>query len=67
MKAKMPIICAVLVVFAVLFSVLSTLNVGISNASLEGLVPADIAWVSMAAGLVGPLMAPIAAEITTVA
>jgi Amt family ammonium transporter len=50
-------ICAVLVVFAALFGVLSTLNVGVSSSDLEGLVPADVAWVSMAAGLV-MLMTP---------
>jgi Amt family ammonium transporter len=57
MKTRMLIICIALVVVAALFSWLSVLNVGISTASLEGLNAADVAWVSMAAGLV-MLMTP---------
>jgi Amt family ammonium transporter len=57
MRTKMIVICVVLVLVSALFSLLSTLNVGISSASLDGLVPADVAWVSVAAGLV-MLMTP---------
>jgi Amt family ammonium transporter len=57
MKVKMLTIGAVLALAAALFAWLSTLNVGLSKGLLEGLVPADVAWVSMAAGLV-MLMTP---------
>jgi len=57
MRTKMLIIWVLLVLVAALFGALSIFNVGVPAAPLEGLQPADVAWVSVAAGLV-MLMTP---------
>ncbi len=61
MKQKMVVSAVAVAIVSASFAVLSKLDLGVTDVAMDTLVAADVAWVSLSAGLVMLMTPPLAA------